>query len=125
MAVASLASDYADQKSLLEAMHEKEGTDIFVAGLMVFQSNDTGRIASTCVWTEDVDTLLPQADRVQFYKGDPDGDGGVVASGSWERVMEIVSGMMEPTDLYPPRWRVQTFPSVHQLEQIGESDLFE
>ena len=38
---------------------------------------------------------------------------------TWEKVREAVGHLMEPTDMYPPRWHVTEFPDQGQLEAIG------
>jgi len=37
----------------------------------------------------------------------------------WQRVLEVVGDMMEPVDIYPPRFRVRGFPSEKQLAAMG------
>jgi len=64
----------------------------------------TGELISHCVWSAGVDTLLPETDRVGFVRGQE-----VVAFGRWEKVREVVGHLMEPADMYPPRWHVTEF----------------
>jgi hypothetical protein len=42
-----------------------------------------------------------------------------VAFGPWERVREVAGRLMEPTEHYPPRFRVRGFPDAGQLAAIG------
>jgi hypothetical protein len=37
----------------------------------------------------------------------------------WERVQEIVGDMLQPTDYYPERYSVKSFPSAEQISRIG------
>jgi hypothetical protein len=60
-------------------------------------------------------TLLPQAHRVGFY--DPDAEASVMAE--WDRVRAVVGDLMQPTDYWPPRFRVREFPTAEQLQAMG------
>jgi hypothetical protein len=39
----------------------------------------------------------------------------VTAFGPWKKVKEVVGHLMDPTDLFPPRWYVTQFPNQEQL----------
>jgi hypothetical protein len=53
---------YADQKDLLDKVHEVTGEDIFVASHKIRRESPSGHfIDSIATWTEGVDTLLPRA----------------------------------------------------------------
>lgn len=58
-----LAKEYAEQKQLLEEIHERDGTDLFVATATLVERED-GCVRSYCVWTDGVETLLPRTDAV-------------------------------------------------------------
>jgi hypothetical protein len=117
---------YADQQELLNAIHEKEQTDIHVASFSAVENNDTGQKRSYCVWGEGVDAMLPQTQFIMLPT-EADLTGCIVplhAGGPWARVREVVGDLMQPVpDLYPPRWRVREFPSQQQLETIGRLEL--
>ena len=70
------------------------------------------------MWARGLDSLLPKTDLVHLF--DPHRPEGqrIAASGTWERVEEVVGDMLEPAVLYPERFRVRYFPSERQLEAI-------
>jgi uncharacterized protein YtpQ (UPF0354 family) len=114
--VKSLYGEYADQKPLLEALHEKEGRDIFVASYSALETK-SGDVFSYCVWSKGVDAYLPKTHRIMFYEEGQEG----VFGGDWDTVQRVVGRLMEPVeDLYPPRWRVREFPSPEELEQFRD-----
>ena len=117
--VQSLAQDYDEQKGLLQTLYEKAGDDVFIAGYTGMQNKETGRIWSYCVWSKDVDTLLPKADLVNFFfQKDEDDDGEIVATVDWNRVVEVAGELMVPQGIYPERYRVTDFPTDEQLEEL-------
>ena len=111
--VKSLYNDYAEQKKLLDALHEKEGTDVFVATYSAAE-DDGGTVFSYATWLDGVDTLLPKTNKLLFVPGQD-----VVAAADWDKVQEVVGDLMEETDLYPARYRVRGFPTAEQLAAIG------
>lgn len=112
-----LSQEYAEQKSLLDRLHEKTGVDIYVAAHSAVRKDD-GDVFSYCVWSDGVDALLPQADFVMFFRQGED----VVGSADWASVRRICDSLMEETDMYPARFRVRSFPTAEQLKQIGKND---
>jgi hypothetical protein len=117
--VQSLAQTYAEQKDLFDRRHEREQTDIFVATYSGIQNEKTRQIASYCMWSEGVDSLLPKTDQIFFFRPHASEDKQLAARGDWDRVRSIVGDLMERQDTYPERWRVREFPSEERLEQIG------
>jgi hypothetical protein len=116
-AVRSRAMEYAEQAKLLESLHEKTGRDVYVPSHNVMQRED-GSLFSFTSWVEDVtDALMPEADLVTFgrvVKGKAHNYG----LATWDRVRRVLSGLMEPTEHYPPRYRVRAFPTKEQLAQL-------
>ncbi|MEZ0230238.1 MAG: hypothetical protein ACAI25_16570 [Planctomycetota bacterium] len=109
------ARDYDEQKSLLDALHEKQGHDEFVATFMVFEDKETGQLGSLTTWSEGVRALLPATDRVAFTSADDEAQ--VVP---WHTVVKHVSKLMKPVDgLYPERFQVAKFPSRKVLAAMG------
>jgi hypothetical protein len=117
LAVRSLGGDYSDQKELLEQQHHHEGEDIFVASFSGMRDKQSGEVFSYCVWSEGVDTLLPRTDSIVFFSGDED-TGEVLGSVAWERAVEVVGELMTDQDVYPERYRVQSFPTPEQLDEL-------
>lgn len=118
----SLGAFYAEEKQLLEALHEKTGLDVYVGAFTVTRADQTGDYSTYCVWSQGVDTWLPEADQVAFVRA---GAGGKLDPGAppvvapWSRVRDVVGTLMEPLGSYPPRYRVRGFPSGEQLTALG------
>ena len=118
MWVRSVGQDYGEQTELLNALHEKTGEDIFVGSYSAARNEETGLITSYCVWGKGVDTLLPRTDVIHFFDPDrPEGD-KIAGSGSWERVVEVVGGLMEEDGHLPRAFRVRAFPTEGQVTAI-------
>ncbi len=108
----TLGLDYANQKELLDKLHEKNDEDVFVATFGVIQLPD-GRVCSQAAWGQDLDTKLPKTDLVGFVNG------GELRLAEWEKVVAVAGDLMEPLGMYPPRYRVREFPSQEQLAAMG------
>jgi hypothetical protein len=108
---------YHEQKQLLEAIHEKEHIDVFVASFSGFQNQDTGEVRSYCTWIEDLPSLLPETQFIAIVSK----EGKPVASGRVEDVRKIVGDLLsESPDYYPLRYSVNGFPTAEQLQRIGD-----
>lgn len=116
--IATVVRDYAQQKQLLDKLHEKQGKDIFVASFIAKQNDDTGEVRSFCMWRENVDSLLPVTDRVAFCS-DALPDPSMESMPKWDQVLAIAGELTERTELYPERYRVRQFPSREQLRALG------
>ncbi len=68
MEIKFLGPLYHQQKELLDAIHHKQGIDIFVAKYSALQKKD-GEVLTYCVWGKGVDSLLPVTQKVVFMKG--------------------------------------------------------
>ncbi len=112
--VQSLGQDYAEQKELLERLHETSDEDLFVAAFSVMRHKRSGQRVNYCVWTEGATSLLPRAQWVIFG-----GEGQEVVMAAWEKVVEVVGHLMTPQGMYPERFRVETFPTAEQLAAMG------
>lgn len=75
-------------------------------------------VISYTVWSEGLEILLPKAQYVVFSDADSE---GALASGTWDRVWDIVGDLMEKTGWYPVRYRVREFPTAEQLKAIGKA----
>lgn len=115
----SLGGEYAEQKELLEALHQRQGTDLFVATFSAVEKPN-GDVFSYCLWTHGVEALLPRTQNIFLHGPGADLPGKAsMCGGSWERVAEIVGDLLEPLEMYPPRYHVRGFPTPQQLEAIG------
>ncbi len=110
----SLGQDYAEQKELLDKLHEIRGEDVFVSSFSVMQHKLSAQRVNYCVWTAGEISLLPRTERVIFG-----GAGQETVMAAWDKVVEVVGHLMTPTDMYPERWRVETFPSAEELAAMG------
>lgn len=115
--VGTLASEYGRQKQMLDGLHEKRGEDLFVASYEGRISDDGREVFSYCAWTREVVSLLPRTDRILFVDLEQPEDRRVVPA-RWEQAAEIVGDLMQPVDTYPPRYRVDGFPTPEQLEAL-------
>jgi hypothetical protein len=119
----TVGMEYNDQKELLDQIHEQTGQDLFVASFSAVQHKETGLITSYSVWSDGVDTLLPETDDIVLLRPDPVADKvDVVATGSFERIRDVAGDLMQPQGTYPERYRVLEFPSPKQLAAIGKRD---
>ena len=106
--------DYAEQKELLDALHQKIGKDVFVASASIIESRETGQSMSYCVWPKGATSLLPCTERIVFG-----GEDQTLILAPWEKVFEVVGDLMTPLDTYPERYQVEEFPTAEQLAAIG------
>ncbi len=112
--IQSFGQDYAEQKELLDELHEKTGEDVFVASYSVMQHKGSGYRTSYCVWTKGMVSLLPHTERIVLGGEDQE---PVMAQ--WDKVVEVVGDLMEAVDIYPPRYRVREFPTEEQFRALG------
>jgi uncharacterized protein YtpQ (UPF0354 family) len=110
----SYGQDYAEQKELLDTLHQKTDKDVFVASFSVIQHKDTGHRISYCVWTKGTESLLPRTERIVLGGED---QGPVMVP--WEKVVEVAGELMTPLGMYPERYQVDQFPTVEQLAAMG------
>lgn len=97
-----------------DLLQEVVGGEIFVASVGL-RRGINGTVESYCAWTEDVPSLLPKTDAIAFPKANRETP---IIEASWESVMEVAGQLMEPTDHYPARWRVERFPTDEQFAQM-------
>lgn len=123
--VQELSELYADQKQLLDAIHQKEDIDIYVASFSVFQEKETGALESLCTWARGVLALLPRTDRVGFV--DPDQPEGrqILGFYEWETVEAHCGHLMQKMDGVLPRYRVEqtAFPTEEDFAAMGPGSL--
>ena len=112
-----LGPQYAEHKQLIEDLHAKQGVDLFVASLSAVAKQDGG-IVTYCVWSEGVESLLPESDKVVFT-----GEAGMVALADWDRVRAVVGHLMEPTEHYPPRQLVRAYPDEAAIAALGLGEM--
>jgi len=116
LALHDLAQTYAGQKNLLDDLHQRRGTDIFVASATGVEKD--GQLLTYSVWTEGVDTLLPQTDLVVLSRMQ-DGQVGQSIFVPWDAAVAALSELMEPTEHVPVRFRATRFPSAEQWSALA------
>ncbi|MBL8933415.1 MAG: hypothetical protein JNM69_02620 [Archangium sp.] len=116
----SFASAYARQKEVLEALLQANGHTILVGTLRAFRTPG-GDIFTSTAWNSGVEALLPQTDRIDFVRTNPDGStsGAKTWSTTFEVARKVVPHLMEATGDTPERWRVIGFPLDSELEQMA------
>jgi hypothetical protein len=104
--------EYAEQKELLDQLHAQQDDDIFVASYAPMQDRRTGRAFGMTFWADGMSSLLPRADVVAFKTA------AEVILVPWDAAMPVVGHRMAQTDHYPIRLRVDSFPSVDELDRL-------
>lgn len=118
--ISAIARSYADQRGVVSEWLQSVGDAAVVTPYLATQKRD-GSVSSCSVWPEAVECLIPRADSVVFTGSSAESNQEVVACNSWERVLEVVGGLMKPTPFHPELYRVQRFPTTTELAQIGMS----
>ncbi len=116
--VLTLGREYGEQKELLERDFERKAQDVFVANFSAVQQKGSGEVSSYCVWSEGVDSLLPETEEVAFHRPSLPEDRQVTGMAPWARVHEVCRDLMPRAGLYPERYRVRKFPSADQLAAL-------
>ena len=109
----SFGQDYAQQKDTLDKLHEKNGEEVFVANFNAIKRPD-GKVFSYATWTETANSLLPKTDTLVLGR-----IGSEPQMVPWEKVVDVAGDLMAAVDIYPPRYRVRSFPSEDQLAAMG------
>src|SRR6266511_803478 len=104
------AAVYRSQQEWLEAEHERDGADTFVATLTV-ATRPGGPTISYAVWPDGVDTLLPRAEYVSFAS---DHGSFFVPWQTLEREVDLVP----VADLTPERYRLTAWPPPPVVERL-------
>ena len=110
----SFGRDYAAQKDLLDALHAKTRQNSWVASYSAVKNDETGKAHSYCVWSQGVETLLPQTEEVYFFVPKGEKEGSVVARASWDQVQQLLGHLLERQGGYPVRYRVKDFPTAEE-----------
>jgi uncharacterized protein YtpQ (UPF0354 family) len=109
------AIDYSQQQGLLNDIHNLEEIDIFVASYKIFERED-GSAYSTSIWSNGIDSLLPQAENIAFLVDLEGKDNFLVP---WEAAMSVIGSLLEQEPgLMPVRYRVREFPDAEQLVRL-------
>jgi hypothetical protein len=123
LSIRSMLQDYAQQKQLLDALHEKTNEDLFVASYTAVQKKDGGGFFSYCVWGDGIVSLLPRTDKIAFVRG-PGEERGEPLMVRWKSALDVVGDLLAPTDFYPERYRVDRFPTEAELGRLSALNTF-
>jgi hypothetical protein len=111
--------EYGAQKELLEALHEKEGSEFFVATFVAYQHKDGGIMTCSTI-TKDVPTMLPKTEQVTFVRIEPS---EVVATVPWEEAAQLLGERLKPVGLYPERYFVEQFPTDAECVRLKQAEV--
>jgi hypothetical protein len=114
-----LYQEYAQQKEMLDKLYEQQGIDRHVATFTAASDQNGDNVFSYSVWTEGIETLLPQTERVMFLRPGNEENSHIVASAPWHKVEKFAGHLMSDVDLYPKRYLVTEFPSEAELGKLG------
>jgi len=105
---------HGQQKAMLEHIY---GESMYIGAYMAYERD--GQIRTSTPWTEGAASLLPRVDMISFV-ADPSGAAGEpdIVQVGWQAAREIVGHRMAPTEYWPERWYVETFPSPEEFEQL-------
>jgi hypothetical protein len=112
-------TEYRSQKDHLNALHDRDGTDIFVASYGSIRGKD-GIERSYASWGEGIDSLLPKTELLAIG-GDGEGsEGGKwLALVPWGDVERIASGCLSVVPVCdPPRYRTVRWPQPSQIVEL-------
>ena len=112
------AEGYANQKSEIEALHERDGTDIFVATQQLMK-DPAGKFFSMATLTQGVDTLLPSADRIVLLRLKDDQPNGQLMV-TWADFYRTCAALLEELPMRPARYRVRRFVTEAQWDVLRE-----
>ncbi len=108
----SLEVAYDAQQELLEDNAE----DVFIAPFFFARRPDR-TTTSVTIWPVIGESMLPKAEIIAFKSH---GTGPASTSSvTWQGAASVVGNLMEPLDMYPPRFRVREFPSAEQLAWLA------
>ncbi len=102
---ADLALAYGATTTLIQ---QAEGEGIFVANALL--SERDGVMTSTASWSDGVPAVIPKTDRIGFFRSNED-----IWMVEWDAAIQVVGDLLDPTDYYPTRFRVDSFPTHEQL----------
>ncbi|MGL4767562.1 MAG: hypothetical protein ACRCV6_05730 [Formosimonas sp.] len=119
----ALSEDYDQQKDLLDAAHEAQNRDIFVGSYSLYQNSETGHVFSSCAWTQDVVSLLPQTDRVLLVFLDKAQNMPDMLCFEWPVLQQAIGHLLQEQECFPPRYLVSTFPARELLNSLPQVQL--
>ena len=111
----SVASEYHEQQSLLNALYKRDGNNTVIAEYMTMQSEDENEPDwSYTIWQKGKKMLLPKTERIVFM----DEETIPTFAVPLDIVCDVVGYIMEPQDIYPQRFLVSEFPTNQEIEEM-------
>ncbi|WP_269538917.1 hypothetical protein [Cerasicoccus fimbriatus] len=99
------AGEYEEQKAMLDAKFEEEGTDLFVASFYASRNQETGELMNYCVWTMGIECLLPKSTQVAVVDPELGQEKGMLGMTTWEALVEDPGvSFQQHESHYPPRF---------------------
>ncbi len=106
-----LAGDYEQQKGLLKTLLQQQGQAISVAAYQTFRSQAGQGLLSMAQVTNNVATLLPEADKFVFFDT-PSQESLMV---DWAYAQQVFGSALQKQALYPKRYLLQGQASPKQI----------
>jgi hypothetical protein len=116
--VLELNQVYADQAGLIEKLHERNNTDLYVAKYNAVRDEKSGEHDSWAVWSRGVATLLPCTERVVFFDNERPEPQRIVANVPWRIAALHCGSLLQEAGFTPRRYLVSEFPSPQQLDAM-------
>ena len=115
-------AEYAHQREHLEARHEQEGRDIFVATFGALRAKD-GREWSYSTWAQDCDSLLPRTELVALGSAGGAGTAAWSILLWWDDLQRIAGDCLAPDPSCDPmRYRTVRWPDAAMLEALRAAE---
>jgi uncharacterized protein YtpQ (UPF0354 family) len=103
------AADYNQQKEILDAIHERDGREVFVPSFIGMADDESGETLSTCFCVLGVENLIPEVDTISF--ADPLAETKQNASLeplTWQDAVARLGELVQPVEgLWPRRHRLE------------------
>jgi hypothetical protein len=113
-----LARTYHEQKAALDKLHQRTGTDVFVASFAVSSHKETpDQFQSWCTWSSGVDSLLPKTEKVVLNPA-PTSSKPDLLLVPWDTLEHHCGQYLKSTAEDPPRYRVSAFPSAREWQAL-------
>jgi uncharacterized protein YtpQ (UPF0354 family) len=103
------ATDYNQQKEILDAIHERDGREVFVPSFIGIADEESGETLSTCFCVLGVENLIPEVDTVSFADplAAPDENADIEPL-AWQEAVARLGELVQPVEeLWPPRHRLE------------------
>jgi hypothetical protein len=115
--IMSFTELYGSQRQLQNQYNQANGIDLFVCDYMGLRSPE-GDVVSIAAWTEGVVALLPEVDELTFVSVSNELEGDVLCQVPWAAAQQVVGNLMIKQSMYPPRYRVEKFPTAAEIEEL-------